>query len=113
MVTNTNPMKSYLRIITMLVLLGAIVAGCSKSRVKIKSGTGVLVDARGLDGCGFIIELDKPDSHGNQAIEILNSMEHFPVHHGEKVRFTYIEIPAPSICMAGTPAKIITIHQRL
>ena len=51
----------------------------------------------GLDGCGFVLELDSKkrlEPHGTL-------WQNFAKHDGARVTITYVSEPAPSVCMVG------------
>jgi PKD repeat protein len=69
--------------------------------------TGTVWDYTGLDGCGYLIELD----NGTRLEPILRDTM-FYFHNNQRVRLSYIERPdLISICMAGIIAEITCIEE--
>ena len=69
--------------------------------------TGTVKDYTGLDGCGYIIELDN-----GKKLEPTIVDPPFKFRDNQRVRLSYIEIPdMASICMVGILAKITCIEE--
>ncbi len=67
--------------------------------------TGTVHDYTGLDGCGFIIELDNGEKLEPAVIED----ESFELEDGQRVSLSYEPIEAASFCMVGKVVKITCI----
>lgn len=91
--------------IVMLVLIS-----CSKEESsECESGiNGTMVDLNGLDGCGFVIELD-----GGERLEPIN-WDTFEIEQedGKAVVFEYHEVEMASICMVGKTIEIDCITEK-
>ena len=90
--------KSKVAIILLSIL---ILTSCQKGKglLPIK---GTLKNLTGLDGCGWVINLDEKDKDGCSTLEPTN-LDKFKIslRDGQKVKFTYKEKISPSICMIG------------
>lgn len=67
-----------------------------------------LRDLTGLDGCGYVLELadgQRLEPHGP-------TWAAYPKHDGERVTVSFIDDPAPSICMAGRGVELQCIQQQ-
>lgn len=75
---------------------------------------GIYRDYRGLDGCGFLIELDKAnDSVPSHFLEPINPGSFgVPVSDGLKIRVKYRLLRSASVCMKGQVAEITDIRRR-
>lgn len=75
---------------------------------------GVYRDYRGLDGCGFLIELEKSnDSVPSRFLEPINPGSFaVPVSDGLKIRVKYRLLRSASVCMKGQVAEITDIRKR-
>ena len=99
-------MKNILTIASFAVLA----IGCNKSEDS-PCETGekaTIIDLTGLDGCGFVIELENGDR-----IEPTN-LEDFdvPIEDGQKVWVEYHTVEAASICMVGDIVAIDCLSER-
>jgi hypothetical protein len=84
-------------------LLLSLVAVDSSTKSCPNGLPGTLVDATGLDGCGWLIELD----NGTTLEPVGLSEFDVPLVDGKRIYVEYAVMPlSPSICMAGTKAKI-------
>jgi PKD repeat protein len=69
--------------------------------------TGTVKDYTGLDGCGFVIELDN-----GVVLEPVEILPNFILYDGERVKLSYTELnDRESICMAGVIARIDCITE--
>lgn len=75
---------------------------------------GIYRDYRGLDGCVFLIELDKAnDSVSSRFLEPINPGSFgVPVSDGLKIRVKYRLLRSASVCMKGQVAEITDIRRR-
>jgi hypothetical protein len=75
---------------------------------------GIYRDYRGLDGCGFLIELDRAnDSVPSRFLEPINPGSFgVPVSDGLKIRVKYRLLRSASVCMKGQVAEITDIRKR-
>ena len=75
---------------------------------------GIYRDYRGLDGCGFLIELDKAnDSVPSRFLEPINPGSFgVTVSDGLKIRVKYRLLRSASVCMKGQVAEIKDIRRR-
>lgn len=70
--------------------------------------TGTVRNYTGLDGCGYVIEL----SNGDKLEPInLSEFSEFAVDN-KRVRLTYEEVGAASVCMVGKMVNIKCIESR-
>jgi hypothetical protein len=78
-------------------------------------------DLRGLDGCGFVFELQNgqrlepvyPDRGwcGTVTADQLTALEKFDLRDGQRVFIGYQESTRPSICMVGQTVEITCIRE--
>ena len=102
-------MKTTTIILTILTLI--ILFGCKKSNLFPVSGK--LKNLTGLDGCGWVIELDKKDKHGNDKLEPINLNDfNITLEDGQRVKFSYVESNMGSICMVGTTVELKSIRTK-
>jgi hypothetical protein len=66
---------------------------------------GTVVDYTGLDGCGFIIELDN-----GKKLEPVKLPEGFQLYDGQRVSLDYVKLDAVSICMVGETVEVTNIE---
>lgn len=75
--------------------------------------TGKLVNMTGLDGCGWIIQLDENFPDGSNKLEPLNLQEHkIDLKEGLRVELSYEETGGASVCMVGKMVNIKVIRAR-
>jgi hypothetical protein len=75
---------------------------------------GVYRDYRNLDGCGFLIELEKGnDSVPGRFLEPVNAGSYgVEAAEGVKVRLKYRLLRSASVCMKGQVAEITALRRR-
>ncbi len=100
-------MKTRIHILFVSVML--ILQACSSVDPIFPGETeGTVKDYTGMDGCGFIIELENGDKL--EPLQVADS--NFVFHDGQKVIFTYTELKdVGSICMVGKMVRIESIHE--
>ncbi|MEX1237325.1 MAG: hypothetical protein WD994_03545 [Pseudomonadales bacterium] len=88
------------------------IASCEFSEVITKSDvegdyeTGIVLDMRDLDGCGWLIELES-----GEKLQPVNLSEDFH-QQGKQVRLTYEPEPGMmSACMAGEIVRLTAIRE--
>ena len=90
-----------------LLLLVVALFGCNK---KENNATATIKDYTGLDGCNWVIVLDKPDADGVTTLEPINlSQFNIALQNNQKVTVVYKKIDAASICMVGQTVSITNI----
>lgn len=98
-------MKTF-KLIFLFLGLGTLLLSLSVNSEEKRCPNGVpgtLVDATGLDGCGWLIELD----NGTTLEPVGLAQYSLPLVDGKRVYVEYTVLPlSPSICMAGTKAQI-------
>lgn len=67
---------------------------------------GTVINYSGLDGCGFIIELDN-----GSKLEAVKYPDDIELHDSMRVKLSYVPVNAASICMVGQPAIITCIEE--
>lgn len=113
------------KIFGLLLLLTAAFVSCDEKEEAVSPDCDVVatvVDLRGLDGCGFVFELE--DGTRLEPIRVFfcgtppmpeipaDPLNSFQFEAGKKVKISYdISQEIGSICMAGTPAKITCITE--
>jgi hypothetical protein len=92
-------------LLTSLILYNSCTKELNENRIEFD---GTVVDYSGLDGCGFIIELDNGDKL--EPVQIADTG--FVFYDGQRVRisFTLLDEMA-SICMVGKIVRIETIRE--
>jgi len=85
-----------------ICMAGEMVDLKSIKKAPVKRGVGQVVDARGLDGCTYLIRLDN-----GKTLEA-DIPEDYRVN-GLRVAVTYLPAPGMSICMAGEIVKLTSI----
>lgn len=60
----------------------------------------------GLDGCGFLIELD----NGTKLNPVEYAVKSFNFEDGQRIRFSYKEVDMMNVCMAGQTVKITCLE---
>ncbi|HEY0742826.1 MAG TPA: hypothetical protein VGD40_15255 [Chryseosolibacter sp.] len=109
----------------LLLLLTAALVSCDENEEAVSPDCDVVatvVDLRGLDGCGFVFELEdgtrlEPVRVFYCGTEPMPEIPADPLHTfdfaaGKKVKISYdISQEIGSICMAGTPAKITCLTE--
>jgi hypothetical protein len=106
-------------LILLLVLLSMVVlTSCDESQPEC-SVPAVIRDLRGLDGCGFVFELQDGSRLEPQQVfrcgtpplaEMTDDpLADFPMVDGKNVLIGYEEINSASICMVGKTVKITCI----
>ncbi len=68
---------------------------------------GTLKNLTGLDGCGFVIDLEN-----GSRLEPESFPTGFDPQDGEQVKFSYTALDQASICMTGQPVKIHCIYSQ-
>lgn len=98
-----------LRIHILFILTILIFQACGNVDPILKGEVeGIVKDYTGLDGCGFIIELENGDKL--EPVRIADS--NFVFHDGQKVIFTYTELKdVGSFCMVGKIVQIESIRE--
>ncbi len=93
------------------ILSFTLFASCSKNVER--RVYGKLRNCTGLDGCGWLIELNEKDLHGAMMLEPVN-LDKFKIQleDGQEIVCSYVESPSMSICMAGTIVKLTSIHKK-
>jgi len=96
-------------ILLLLFVLFSNFTGCLKEEPSMIDGLpGTVKDYTGLDGCGFIIELDNGDKL--EPAEIVDTG--FIFYDGQRVLVTYTELGGwGSYCMVGKIVRIETIQE--
>jgi len=85
-------------------------SSCTKDDSLIK---GTLKDYTGLDGCGWVIVLDKTENDGTTKLEPTNLGDFgVTMTDGQKVKLTYTDVNAASVCMVGKVVKLQSIQNR-
>ncbi len=88
-----------------------ILGNCNKNNSVATSGK--LRNLTGLDGCGWVIELDKKDTSHSVKLEPTNLKSfNISLKEGLAVEFTYVEINSASICMVGPVIELKSIKPR-
>jgi len=90
------------------ILFFLVIAGCEGVPDHgIRESYGIVKDYTGLDGCGFVIELE-----GGEKLEPFYIDSSFVLVDGQHVwvRYSILEDHS-SICMVGSPARIYSIHE--
>jgi hypothetical protein len=93
-------------------LLLSLVFSCQDAKDDPNPGCGTpatIRDLTGLDGCGFVLELDngkRLEPHGPL-------WQNYAKHDGERVTISYVAEPAMSICMVGEGVKLDCIQQQI
>jgi hypothetical protein len=111
-----------LLLILSLVLLGTVTS-CQKNELALPNACGTMAtikDLRGLDGCGFVLELD----NGERLEPIYNygfcgtpplpapTIDNVDFIDGKRVSIAYNVLPdRGSICMAGKVVEITCISE--
>ena len=100
-------MKTLIYILTLLLFMNF--PGCEKDDPNISGEIeGIVKDYTGLDGCGFIFELENGEKL--EAAEIVD--KDFTLYDNQRVALTYTELTGfGSICMVGKIARIETIRE--
>jgi len=90
-----------------LLILSIVITGCSKNLCP-NSELGVFHNYAGLDGCGWVIEI-------NGSIYEPTNINDFNVDflvEGKKVKVIYEEKGMASICMVGPTISILCIQSK-
>jgi len=82
----------------MLLLLIPMVVGCAKSTSCTAAIQGQIKNYTGLDGCGWVIDL--------------NDFDPKFLENNKKVWFTYQSFAAGSICMVGETIQITCLEEK-
>lgn len=69
---------------------------------------GVVKDYTGLDGCGFVIELNSGEILEPAFVHDTT----FVFHDNQKVWLSYKPLSAASICMVGEIVEVLCINER-
>jgi len=103
-------MKPPKLILTLLIII--MLAACKKDSA-ISSVTGQLKNLTGLDGCGWVIYLDKTNADGYSKLEPGN-LNDFTVTKtdGQKVELTYNATNSASVCMVGQVVELTMIQDK-
>jgi len=99
------------KITFIIILLGVIVLsfGSCTSGKKVTASCaveGILRDMTGLDGCGFLIELD----NGTKLNPVEYTVKSFNFEDGQRIRFAYEEVDMMNVCMAGQTVRITCLQ---
>lgn len=99
-------------ILAILILAVIAVSGCRKNTC-LNPVSGQLKNLTGLDGCGWVIQLNQKDPDGLDKLEPVN-LDNFNVTltDGQRVEFTYKEVYAGSICMVGRVVELKSIKDK-
>lgn len=108
----------------LLVLILVIVSACSKETVKTSNCAveATVRDLTGLDGCGFVFELNDGTRLEPQILmycgamplspEVTNDpLYNFQFVEGKKVKISYEQVEGASICMVGPMVKITCLTE--
>jgi hypothetical protein len=89
-----------------LFFTGILITGCSKNLCP-NSELGVLHNYKGLDGCGWVIEIN-----GNiyEPVNINDFNANYLVE-GRPVQIKYEKVPMGSICMVGPTISITCLSE--
>jgi nitrous oxide reductase accessory protein NosL len=84
-------------------------AGCTKDPNKVVIGpvNGTLRNMTGLDGCGWMIQLD---ANGRKLEPVNLHKFNMTLSEGLKVKVVFTEHAGYSICMAGPMVNLISIR---
>lgn len=99
-----------MKYLTAILFLGLslLYTSCNDGKLFLGETEGIVKDYTGLDGCGFIIELENGDKL--EPAQVLDS--NFVFYDGQKVIFTYTELKdVGSICMVGKIVRIESIRE--
>ena len=98
------------KVFTLILLLGC----SSKKRTvgPIDYYTGKFSDQRGLDGCSWIIVIDKPIEEGVVKYEPVNLNEYFIQPKDQMpIRFTFDPYDGNSVCMVGKLIRLKSLSE--
>ncbi|MDX2362634.1 MAG: hypothetical protein QNK23_17630 [Crocinitomicaceae bacterium] len=98
-------MKYFTLIIISITVL--LATSCDKGDCT-NSVKAELKDLTGLDGCGFVLELDNGDKLEPRNLNDFN----IDIVDGKKVWVNYTVISSPSFCMVGEVVEIDCIAER-
>jgi hypothetical protein len=114
-----------MKVDTLLFAILIVTFSCKKEEVKIVSNCNnfaTVRDLTGLDGCGFVFELE--DGTRLEPIRIYDCgtpplpkevtedpLFNFVFTDGKKVKIGYKELPSMSICMVGPTVKITCLEE--
>lgn len=106
----------------MTVLILAIATACAEEEKPACNIFATVRDLTGLDGCGFVFELD--DGSRLEPVRVYRTLalftqpppysplEEFPLREGQRVRLAYrLEAAAGSICMVGPVVFVTCIEE--
>lgn len=110
-----NTMKTLI-----ITLFAVVLLSCENESVGDCTVPATVRDLTGLDGCGFVLELE--DGSRLEPLRVFrcgtpplakeeadDPLLNFEMHDGQKVRISYTETESPSICMVGPVVKITCI----
>ncbi|MEI6020195.1 MAG: hypothetical protein WCR21_03635 [Bacteroidota bacterium] len=101
----------FIRILAFTIALTTLLVSCSKGVER--RVYGKLRNCKGIDGCGWLIELKEKDVHGAMMLEPLNLNKfRIQLEEGQEIVCSYIESPSMSVCMAGTIVELKSIHKK-
>jgi hypothetical protein len=97
-----------------LSLLATIFIQCENESTPDCNVSAVVRDLTGLDGCGFVFELEngtrlEPRITPYSGIGPKEPLHDFMLYDGQAVSIAYEETQSPSICMVGPVVKITCI----
>lgn len=108
----------------LFILMMVIVSACSKETVKTSNCTveATVRDLTGLDGCGFVFELNDGTKLEPRILmycgtppiapEVTNDpLYNFQFVEGKKVKISYEQVEGASICMVGPMVKITCLTE--
>jgi len=108
----------------LLLVIFVIVSACTKEAIKTTDCAieATVRDLTGLDGCGFVFELNDGTKLEPQMLAYCgtpplpkevteNPLYNFQVVDGKKVKIGYEEVGGASICMMGPIVKITCITE--
>ena len=90
-----------------IVLILCVIASCTpKTSTEGCTTEGTIRDMTGLDGCGFLIELD----NGTKLNPVEYTVKSFNFEDGQHIRFGYEAVDMMNVCMAGQTVKITCLE---
>ncbi|MBI3221071.1 MAG: hypothetical protein HYZ44_16270 [Bacteroidetes bacterium] len=108
----------------LLVLILVIVSACSKEKITTSncSVEATVRDLTGLDGCGYVFELNDGKKLEPQILmycgtmplspEVTNDpLYNFQFVDGKRVKISYEQVEGASICMVGPMVKITCLTE--
>jgi hypothetical protein len=90
------------------LLLLFLLPSCEKEDLPLKA-SGTLKNLTGLDGCGWVVEINENGATKRLEPTNLNDFS-VTLTDGQKVRLSYVEKEAASVCMVGPVVQLVTIQ---